>query len=123
MKGDGDKRLLFYNHYDVQPPEPVEAWQYEPFGAQIDGGRLYGRGTADNKGPLYSRIHALEAWLKTQGGLPVSVAFWWMEKRRVGVRTSSSALKRTAVNSPPDLCIWKNAYRDIHGRPEVRPGQ
>ncbi|MEM2947752.1 MAG: M20/M25/M40 family metallo-hydrolase, partial [Candidatus Bathyarchaeia archaeon] len=45
-----EKTLLFYDHYDVQPPEPLERWDYEPFSGKIVDGKIYGRGVTDNKG-------------------------------------------------------------------------
>lgn len=46
------KTLLFYDHYDVQPPEPLEKWTYEPFSGKIISGKIYGRGASDNKGNI-----------------------------------------------------------------------
>lgn len=51
-----DKTLLFYNHYDVQPPEPLEEWTHEPFSGKILHGKIYGRGASDNKGNFISRV-------------------------------------------------------------------
>src|SRR5690606_22774746 len=59
IKGEGDETLLIYNHYDVQPPEPLEEWHSDPFAPEIRDGILYARGVADNKGSLLSRIHAI----------------------------------------------------------------
>src|SRR5690606_37882955 len=75
IKGDSDKSILFYNHYDVQPPEPLDAWTSDPFEPTIRDGMLYARGADDNKGALMSRIHAVEAILKERGSLPVTVKF------------------------------------------------
>jgi len=76
--GEGTKTLLFYNHYDVQPPEPLELWESDPFVLTERDGLLYGRGVADNKGDLLARVHAVEAWLATQGGLPLRLR-WMIE--------------------------------------------
>ena len=54
--GAGAKTLMFYNHYDVQPPEPLELWDSPPFAAEIRDGHLYARGVADNKGNLVARL-------------------------------------------------------------------
>ena len=69
-KGKGDKTLLFYNHYDVQPPEPLELWESPPFEPEIRDGKMYGRGISDDKGHITSRLHAIDSILKTDGDLP-----------------------------------------------------
>ena len=53
------KTILFYNHYDVQPPEPIELWDDDPFSGKIDGNLIFGRGASDDKGELITRIKAV----------------------------------------------------------------
>lgn len=65
--------VLFYGHYDVQPPEPLEAWHSNPFAPQVRGGKIFARGAADNKGQLLAHILAVKAWLQTRGELPLNV--------------------------------------------------
>ena len=66
-KGKYDKTLLIYNHYDVQPPEPLELWETPPFEPSLRDGKLYGRGVSDDKGHIVSRLHAIDALLAAQG--------------------------------------------------------
>ena len=63
-KKNPKKTLLFYNHYDVQPAEPLEKWDYPPFGRTVKGNKVYGRGSSDDKGELVSRIKAVESLLE-----------------------------------------------------------
>jgi len=67
--------VLFYGHYDVQPPDPLVLWDSPPFEPVIRNGALYARGASDDKGQLFIHIKALEAFLKTEGQLPVNVKF------------------------------------------------
>lgn len=75
FKGDPTKpKVLFYGHYDVQPPEPFELWDSPPFEPEIRAGRLYGRGAQDNKGQVSFAFSALEALLlDNQLKCPVTV--------------------------------------------------
>lgn len=66
--------ILIYGHYDVQPVEPLDEWDSEPFEADVRDGRIYARGSADDKGQLFMHVKALEAELRGgAGGLPVNV--------------------------------------------------
>src|SRR3990170_5768613 len=75
IPGASTRTLLLYNHYDVQPTDPLDEWTSDPFGAEIRDGRLYARGAVDTKGNIMARLAALEAWLRARGRLPVTVKF------------------------------------------------
>ncbi|MEK6222064.1 MAG: M20/M25/M40 family metallo-hydrolase, partial [Chloroflexota bacterium] len=60
-KGKSDKTLIFYNHYDVQPEDPIDLWDSEPFKLAQKDGKLFARGISDDKGHLVSRLFALDA--------------------------------------------------------------
>ena len=59
--------VLLYGHYDVQPPDPLEAWISPPFEPAIRDGRIYGRGVGDNKGQHVAQLLAIESWLAVAG--------------------------------------------------------
>jgi acetylornithine deacetylase/succinyl-diaminopimelate desuccinylase-like protein len=65
--------ILFYGHYDVVPAEPIAEWHSPPFQPEVRGGKIFGRGTGDNKGQLLAHIFAVKIWLETRGELPVNV--------------------------------------------------
>ena len=76
--------VLVYGHYDVQPPEPLELWTSPPFEPAEREGRIYARGSADDKGQLYMHVKALEAHLATKGSLPVNVVVLAEGEEEVG---------------------------------------
>jgi len=65
--------LLLYGHDDVQPVEPLDAWHSPPFEPTIRNGRIYARGSADNKGQHFAHLKAIEAIASVVGDLPVHV--------------------------------------------------
>ena len=65
--------LLVYGHYDVQPPDPVEAWTSAPFTLTARNGRLYARGVSDDKGPSLLALETLGAFLAVEGRLPLNI--------------------------------------------------
>ena len=69
----GKPTLLIYGHYDVQPAEPLELWHTPPFEPTIRDGKIFARGSVDDKGQLYLHIKALESHLATSGKLPINV--------------------------------------------------
>jgi acetylornithine deacetylase/succinyl-diaminopimelate desuccinylase-like protein len=71
--GPNAPTLLVYGHYDVQPAEPLELWTSPAFEPQVRDGRIYARGSVDDKGQLYLHVKALEAHLAVRGTLPVNV--------------------------------------------------
>jgi len=73
--GDDKPTILIYGHYDVQPVDPIDLWDTPPFEPTIKNGKIYGRGTADDKGQVFTHIKSVEAYLKTNGTLPCNVKF------------------------------------------------
>lgn len=71
--GSDAPTVLIYGHYDVQPPDPLELWSSPPFEPTERDGRIYARGSADDKGQLYMHVKALEAFFATGTALPVNV--------------------------------------------------
>lgn len=67
--------VLFYGHYDVQPPEPLDEWFSPPFEPTVRDGRLYGRGTADDKGQLIAHLLAVKSFLALDNGIPINAKF------------------------------------------------
>src|SRR5881296_3267121 len=73
LEAPGKPTILFYGHYDVQPAEPLELWTSPAFEPTVRNGKLFARGSVDDKGQLFLHIKALEAHLASRGKLPVNV--------------------------------------------------
>ncbi len=116
------KTLLFYNHYDVQPPDPLDGWLHPPFEPKVQDGKLYARGAADNKGNIIARLKAVETLLKTIGEVPVNVKFVIEGEEEVGSLTLPDFVKTNKERLRADLCIWETGYIDEKGRPNVYLG-
>ena len=80
----GKPTILFYGHYDVQPPDPLDEWKSPPFDPAIRNDNIYARGSADDKGQTYILIKAVEGLLKQHGRLPVNVKFLIEGEEEVG---------------------------------------
>ena len=80
---DSAPTLLVYGHYDVQPPDPLDLWDSDPFDPEIRDGYIYARGANDDKGQLFTHLAAIEAWIKC-GGLPINVKVFAEGEEEVG---------------------------------------
>ncbi len=94
-KREGDPRwphVIIYGHYDVQPPDPLEKWKTPPFEPTIKDGRIYGRGTADNKGPLMVHIAAVARLLEKNPRLPLRITFVVEGEEEIGSKNFKTFL-------------------------------
>ena len=108
MRAAGDKTLLFYNHYDVQPAEPLSEWDTPPFEAHIVDGAVIARGATDNKGNIMSRLAAFEAFLAVRGELPCSVKYIIEGEEEVGSPSLEPFVKENADLLAADGCVWED---------------
>lgn len=116
-----DRTILFYNHYDVQPAEPVEMWGHPPFAGEIDGGRVYGRGATDDKGELAARIEAVRTLLKS-GDLPCNIKFVIEGEEENGSTGIPAYLERYGQMMACDGIVWEFGYVDASDRPIIGLG-
>lgn len=121
-KKKNSKTLLFYNHYDVQPAEPFELWDYPPFSGKLKGNKIFGRGSADDKGELITRIKAVEAYLKTTGDIPCNIKFVIEGEEETGSAHIDHYLKKYKKKFSCDGVIWEFGYVDSKNRPIVGLG-
>ena len=96
LGGRGRRSVLIYNHYDVQPPEPLEEWLSDPFRLTRRGNLLVARGVADNKGNIIARLAAIDALHDVLGDVPLTVKFIVEGEEEIGSPTLHSFVKQRA---------------------------
>lgn len=111
--------LLVYGHYDVQPAKKSDGWKYEPFEARVAEGRVWGRGTTDDKGQLICHLFAAEAWLKTQGRLPVNLKFVFEGEEEMGSLHFGDVIDKAAAELKADLLIVSDSPMHGEGQPAL----
>ena len=84
LHAPGKPTILVYGHFDVQPVDPVDLWTSPPFEPTVRDGRVYARGASDNKGNMFITLVAVEALMKTAGGLPLNVKFLFEGQEEIG---------------------------------------
>ena len=115
--GSGDRSVLIYDHYDVQPVDPIELWDSQPFNPEIRDGIFYARGAADNKGDLVARLAALEIYRDVHGDLPIEVKFLVEGEEETGSKNFEGMVARYGDKLRADGCIWEGNGIDHAGRP------
>ena len=121
-KQNPSKTLLFYNHYDVQPAEPFDLWEFPPFSGTRKGNKIFGRGATDDKGELITRIKAVEACLKTTGDVPCNIKFLIEGEEETGSAYIDDYLKKYKKKFSCDGVIWEFGYVDAKNRPIIGLG-
>jgi acetylornithine deacetylase/succinyl-diaminopimelate desuccinylase-like protein len=121
-KSNPGRTLLFYNHYDVQPEEPLELWEDAPFSGTVKGNQIFGRGSADDKGELITRIKAVEYFLKETGDVPCNVKFVVEGEEEIGSVHVEEYLVKYREKLACDGVIWEFGYVDAKDRPVISLG-
>ncbi|NOT35561.1 MAG: M20/M25/M40 family metallo-hydrolase [Candidatus Eisenbacteria bacterium] len=101
------RRLLFYNHYDVQPAEPLELWESPPFTLTRRGQFAFGRGISDDKGHLTARLLALDALLAAGGELPCGITFIVEGEEEVSSPNLPGFVRSHRELLAADACVWE----------------
>ncbi len=116
------RTILFYNHYDVQPEEPLELWKADPFSGKVEGNYIFGRGSSDDKGELITRIKAVEYFLKKTGDVPCNVKFIVEGEEEIGSSHIEKYLTKYRHKFTCDGVIWEFGYIDERDRPIISLG-
>lgn len=119
ISGPSERTLMIYNHYDVQPVDPIDLWESPPFEPTIRDGKLFARGVADNKGDLMARLCAIETYKEVVGDLPFNIKFFVEGEEETGSRKFEEICRKFAGELRSDDCIWEGGGIDHEGRPSI----
>ncbi len=122
LPGRSPYTVLLYNHYDVQPAEPFDLWVSPPFEPTVRDGKLYARGTSDNKSEFAARLTAIRALRAVHGQLPITL-HWMIEgEEEIGSPHFAAIAEKYASLLQADGCFWEGSGFDPTGRPELGLG-
>jgi acetylornithine deacetylase/succinyl-diaminopimelate desuccinylase-like protein len=114
--------VLYYGHYDVQPPEPLHLWKSDPFKPVIRKGEIFARGGTDDKGQVFAHIKGLEAVIKTTGTLPVNVKFLVEGEEEVQSENLPKFIKKNKKMLAADIVVISDSAQFSRTLPAVTYG-
>ncbi|MEM3222131.1 MAG: M20/M25/M40 family metallo-hydrolase [Saccharolobus sp.] len=112
------KTILIYNHYDVQPVDPLNEWKYNPFSATIENNKIYARGASDNKGTLMARLFAIKHLLDKKE-LNVNIKLLYEGEEEIGSINLEDYIEKNSNKLKADSVIMEGAGLDAKGRPQI----
>ena len=115
----GAPTILVYGHYDVQPAEPLDLCDSPPFEPTLRNGRIYARGSIDDKGQLFLHVKALEAHLQTRGSLPVNVIVLAEGEEEVGSDHLAPFIEQHAKQLKCDGVVISDSSMFAPGLPSI----
>jgi acetylornithine deacetylase/succinyl-diaminopimelate desuccinylase-like protein len=119
LHAPGKPTVLCYGHYDVQPADPLELWTTPPFEPTERDGNLYGRGTADDKGQMYSHIKAIEALKAATGTLPVNIKFLVEGEEEIGGASIAKYVAENPEKLRADVALVSDTAMYAEGMPTL----
>ena len=122
LRGRSDYTILLYNHYDVQPPEPLELWHTSPFKPTVVDGKLYARGVSDNKAEIASRLTAIHALQAVYGELPITLRWIIEGEEEIGSPHFGAMAQAYSTLLQADGCLWEGSGFDPTNRPQLGLG-
>lgn len=121
FKADSPKTVLFYNHYDTQPAEPLDQWHSDPFEPTVKDGTIFVRGASDDKGELIFRLTLLK-YYQEHGGLPVNVKFYVEGEEEIGSRHVIKYTQAHRDQLQADAVIWEGGAKNAQGKFAISGG-
>lgn len=118
----GAKTLVIYNHYDVQPVEPLNEWRTEPFKPTVKDGKIFGRGVGDDKGELVARFKAIESVLNSKGSVSPNIRWVVEGEEEVGSPHFHEFVLKNKELFKGDGCLWEGGDRTAKFTPEIHLG-
>jgi acetylornithine deacetylase/succinyl-diaminopimelate desuccinylase-like protein len=115
----GAPTVLVYAHYDVQPAEPLELWQSPPFEPTVRDGKIFARGSVDDKGQLFLHVKALEAHLAARGSLPVNILFLAEGEEEIGSPNLTPFVREHAPLLKADAVVISDSSMFAPGLPSI----
>jgi len=122
LHAPGKPTVLCYGHFDVQPPDPLELWETPPFEPSERNGNLYARGSADDKGQMYSHIKALEALHAVHGKPPVNIKFLIEGEEEVGGESVAKYVAENPEKLKADVALVSDTEMYAPGLPTLNIG-
>lgn len=122
LHAPGKPIVLVYGHYDVQPAEPLELWNTPPFEPVIQDGKLFGRGSTDDKGQLLLYAKAIEAFLRTHGSLPVNVKFCIEGEEEIASKHLPAFVEKYKDKLQADTIVLSDTQMQGPGKPALMYG-
>ena len=110
--------VLVYGHYDVQPADPYELWESEPFNPVIKNGKIVARGSADDKGQMYIHVKAFEMMMQN-GGVPCNVKFMIEGEEEVGSESLETYIKENTEKLKADIIVISDTSMIANEHPSM----
>ena len=114
--------LLIYGHYDVQPPDPIEEWDSEPFEPTIRNGKIFARGAGDNKGQFMAQILAFKTYIEAHGNVPINIKFLIEGEEEIGSVNLESFIEKYKGKLNADLVYTSDGPMLSDGSPYLLLG-
>lgn len=120
--GKDKPTVLIYGHYDVQPADPLEEWDSDPFKPEVRNGRLYARGASDDKGQVFMHLAVLEAFMKTKGHIPLNIKVCIEGEEEIGSENLYTMLEEKKELYAADFVVISDSGMVAENQPTILYG-